>query len=84
MEISARLTIERADDAAVHVYGGDSLHTADRPFVVDLAELREPSDVTAWMSRLATRGWGATPRDLANLARLLLARLGERREAGGG
>ena len=84
MEIPARLTIRRAALDAVHVYGGDSPHTADRPFVVDLAEVREPSDVVAWMSRLATRGWGATPRDLTTLARLLLDRIGERREAGGG
>lgn len=82
MEIPARLTIERAGPEAVHVHGGDSPHTAEHPFVIDLREVREARDVTAWMSRLATRGWGATPRDLARLAGLLLERIGERRGAG--
>lgn len=82
MEIPARLTIERAALDAINVYGGDSPHTGERPFVIDLAEVREPADVIAWMSRLATRGWGATPRDLTNLARLLLDRIGERQDAG--
>lgn len=81
MDVPARLTIERAGPDAVHVYGGDSPHTAEHPFVIDLGEVREARDVTAWMSRLATRGWGATPRDLTTLGGLLLERIGERRAA---
>lgn len=80
MSIPARLTIERAKANEVRIYGGDSPHTIDRPFVIDLDEVHAAEDVIAWMSRLAVRGWGATPRDLFELARLLLERIGERQE----
>lgn len=75
-----RLTIERFGDREIRISGGDSPHTADRPFVIDLDEVRETTHVLDWMSRIAVRCWGATPADLLTLAGLLLDALGERRE----
>lgn len=80
MSGSAHLTIERFGARKVRISGGDSPHTADRPFVIDLDEVRETPHVLDWMSRIASRGWGATPADLFTLARLLLDALGERQE----
>lgn len=84
MNISARLTIERFGVREIRISGGDSPHTAERPFVIDLDDVREAAHVLDWMSRIAVRGWGATPSDLFPLAGLLLDALGERQEPTGG
>lgn len=80
LNIPARLIIERFGAREVRISGGDSPHTADRPFVIDLDEVREGAHVLDWMSRIAVRCWGATPADLFTLARLLLDAIGERQE----
>lgn len=72
--------MERSGIREVWIYGGESPHTAERPFVIDLDEVREGAHVLDWMSRVAVRCWGATPADLFTLARLLLDAIGERQE----
>lgn len=84
MSIHPRLAIERVGAREVRISGGDSPHTAVRPFVIDLDEVRETPHVIDWMSRIAVRGWGATTADLFTLARLLLDAIGERQEAPAG
>lgn len=65
--------------ARILLFGADSPHTAEEPFVIRRSQVRTPLDVVDVMKDIACRGWGATPADLLALAELLLVDLDERR-----
>jgi hypothetical protein len=78
--LARRLTIQPTG-RNVLVFGADSPHTAEEPFVIRRSQIRSPLDVVDVMKDIACRAWGATPADLLALAELLLVGLDDRRPA---
>lgn len=71
----------RPSGRKIVLFGADSPHSEQDPFVVRLSEVHIPLDVLDCMTDIACRGWGATPADLLTLAELLLDDLDARRAA---
>lgn len=66
------LVIERAPGRKLHLYGAESPHTKERPFVIRLSTIRSPTDVLNLMKDVTGRGWAATPADLLALGGILM------------
>jgi len=76
--LTRRLTIERTAGRRVLLYGADSPHTAENPFIIRLAPVRDAAAIVDWMKSIAAEGWGATSADLLALAQVLLDYVEER------
>ena len=76
--LTRRLTIERAAGRRVLLYGGESPHTEQDPFVIPLQQVRDATAIIDWMKTIAAKRWGSTPADLLTLAQVLLDYVEER------
>lgn len=79
--LTRRLTIESAAGRRVLLYGAESPHTSENPFVIRLHQVRDANAIIDWMTIIAAKGWGATPADLLTLAQVLLDDVEERASA---
>lgn len=71
LALSRRLSVRRVG-TQLHLFGAESPHTEEAPFVFELGDVRSPVDAIDWMKEIAGRGWGATPADLLSIAREVL------------